>query len=144
MRRSNPLCPAQWSVLSLRQRGFTILEIMIALTILATMVSILLSIFSSGIVRASDGESAAKAMIYAQSKMDEILLVDGKVLNDIEKSGVIEHTDLSFRIEMKPQEFPGEPRRVALQHIGLTVFWNDGDGEREVYLEALKWVPNEL
>lgn len=144
MRRSNTFSPPKWSTQSFRQRGFTILEIMIALTILATMVSILLSIFSSGIVRAADGESAAKAMIYAQSKMDEILLVDGKALNDIEKSGTIKQTNLSFRIEMKPQAFPSEPRRVALQHVGLTVFWNDGDGEREVYLEALKWVPNEL
>jgi len=53
-------------------RGFTLLEILIALVLFTVGVVVIAGIFSSGILSSSDAENTAIAMSLAQRRMEEI------------------------------------------------------------------------
>jgi prepilin-type N-terminal cleavage/methylation domain-containing protein len=67
-------------MVSLRRRlsslapGFTLLEVVVAMTIVGIGVVTLLEIFSSGLRLGSRSSAATEAMIYGRQAMDEILL----------------------------------------------------------------------
>ena len=67
-------------MVSLRRRlsslapGFTLLEVVVAMTIVGIGVVTLLEIFSSGLRLGSQSSAATEAMIYGRQAMDEILL----------------------------------------------------------------------
>ena len=54
--------------------GFTLLEVIVAMTIVGIGVVTLLEIFSSGLRLGSRSSAATEAMIYGRQAMDEILL----------------------------------------------------------------------
>jgi prepilin-type N-terminal cleavage/methylation domain-containing protein len=54
--------------------GFTLLEVVVAMTIVGIGVVTLLEIFSSGLRLGSRSSAATEAMIYGRQAMDEILL----------------------------------------------------------------------
>jgi len=54
--------------------GFTLLEVIVAMTIVGIGVVTLLEIFSSGLLLGSRSSAATEAIIYGRQAMDEILL----------------------------------------------------------------------
>jgi general secretion pathway protein I len=55
-----------------RQRGFTLLEVIVAVVILATALGLLLGMLSRGMKQVKDSQAATEATLYAQSLLDQV------------------------------------------------------------------------
>ena len=63
---SNP-CPSQ-----IRQRGFTLLEVMLAFVLLAAALGLLLGMLSRGLRQVTQSQGESEATLYAQSLVDQM------------------------------------------------------------------------
>ena len=59
--------------ISRNQRGYSLIEIIMVIIILAVAIPPLLSLFSESIVNSVDSEYMTEATLYAQQKMEEII-----------------------------------------------------------------------
>lgn len=116
--------------------GFTLLEILVALALFAGLAASVTQIFASGVDTTLDVENESYAYILAESKMDEILLLEDA--REGAGGGNIEGTIYRYQIDVNEQDYPGEPRAFELLHIELTVSWGEGRFGSNVRLEALK------
>jgi general secretion pathway protein I len=126
-----------------KQRGFSLLEILIAFSILALSLGILLKIFSSGINTAGVAEEYSAAVQIAESLMAqagvETLLQPG------ESSGT-KNEKYNWRVIISPFQFTAENLDMTtltaeLFKVKVTVNWGDeksGNEGRELELITLK------
>jgi general secretion pathway protein I len=126
-----------------KQRGFSLLEILIAFSILALSLGILLKIFSSGINTAGVAEEYSAAVQIAESLMAqtgvETLLQPG------ESSGT-KNEKYNWRVIISPFQFTAENLDMTtltaeLFKVKVTVNWGDensGNQGRELELVTLK------
>jgi general secretion pathway protein I len=126
-----------------KQRGFSLLEILIAFSILALSLGILLKIFSSGINTAGVAEEYSAAVQIAESLMAqtgvETLLQPG------ESSGT-KNEKYNWRVITSPFQFTAENLDMTtltaeLFKVKVTVNWGDensGNQGRELELITLK------
>lgn len=137
-----------------RARGFTLIEILVALAVLSLSLGVLMQIFSTGLGGARTTEARAMALRLAESKLAalgvEEPLVEG------ESSGRFEAPfDGRFRwrvlvrpqVPQSPEAQEGEEnallRAIAVE---VSVFWDDKrtDGnERSISLSTIRLAPVE-
>lgn len=119
------------------QAGFTLLEIMIALAILATVSASVVQIISRGVDTTLLLENESYAYVLAESKMDELLLL--KDVRDGEGGGVFAGDDgFRYQVAVTEQPYDGSPRVFELLHIDVTVLWGGDEDPYDITLEALK------
>ncbi len=121
---------------SYQSRGFTLLEVMIALVLLASIAASVVQVISRGVDSTLTLEHESTAYLLAESKMDELLL-----LADVREgagAGVFAGDgDYRYQVEVNEQPYEGQARSFELMHIGLTVRWGE-TSDNAVVLEALK------
>ena len=124
-------------------KGFTLIEVVIALAILGIGLTVLMELFSGGLRLGRVSEEYTKAMNYVSLKMEEI--ANQKTLEEGENEGEFDKT---FRwkagIEKKDilvgeQSTEFKPP-VELYHIRVSVFWQSGSKERSASVESYKAV----
>jgi len=119
-------------------RGFTLLEILVALVILGTSVVIVLQLFSSGLRSIHASEDLALASLQAEAKLQEILedpALDEKTSTDVTESGY--RFDVAVTEALKERT---ENLTVKMLQVDLTVRWMMGTKERSLTLRSLKVV----
>jgi general secretion pathway protein I len=124
-----------------KQQGFSLLEILIAFSILALSLGILLKIFSGGVNTAMVAEDYTIAVQIAES----LIAKTGSEmpLKDHQSSGD-ENEKYHWSLTVSPFFLSGEgidPKNAAaeLYKINVTVNWGDGESdERQVKLTTLK------
>jgi general secretion pathway protein I len=127
------------------QQGFSLLEILIAFSILAFSITILLNIFSGGLRRAMVSEEYQQAVIIAQSKLAaagvEEELDNGEQSGDIEEkyfwSVQMEAFDLGT-LDLDPENQKAVPFQVK-----VTVEWLAGQDNRRFELTTIKLATKE-
>ncbi len=120
------------------RRGFTLLEILVALVILGTAVVIVLQLFSSGLRSIHASEDLALASLQAEAKMQEILedpALDEKTSTDTTDSGY--RFDVAVTEALKERT---ENLTIKTLQVDLTVRWMTGSRERSLTLRSLKVV----
>jgi len=128
-----------------KQQGFSLLEILIAFSILALSLGILLKIFSGGVNMAVVAEGYSAAVQIAES----LMAAEGveKPLQAGQESG-LENDKYRWLVEVSPFQFNPEnvgleTMTAALFKIKVTVRWGDdnadGDG-RQIALTKLKLI----
>jgi len=117
--------------------GFTLIEVLVAFTIMALMLGALLQTFAAGLRSQQVAESYATAALQARSKAAEI----GQIipLETGEHSGELDN-GFQWRTVVEPYEpavpagVPGGPRLSGYE-VEVTVSWR---GERAVSLHTLR------
>ncbi len=112
------------------ERGFTLLEIIVAMAILGMGIVMVMQLFSGGLRSAGLSRDYSVALLHARAKMEEMLL------NPVEAAGEFDdgfrwHTEVSL-CDRADCEASGPTR------ITVWVLWPAGDGERAVELVTLK------
>ncbi|MGR9044374.1 MAG: type IV pilus modification PilV family protein [Gammaproteobacteria bacterium] len=127
------------------ERGFSLLEILVAFAVLALSLGILLRIFSGGVNNAIVADGYTSAIQIAES-----LLARTGVETPLEQgqaSGVMDET-YYWRISVSPYEIvetplESSPQAVSLMLVQVEVNWQEGQGEpRQVELTTLKLINN--
>lgn len=128
-----------------KQYGFSLLEILIAFSILALSLGILLKIFSAGVNTAGVAEEYTAAVQIAESIMAQTGVE--APLKPTEASG-LKNRKYHWRLSVSPFQFTAENLDVttiaaALFKVKVIVSWGDGNvgaGGRQVELVTLKLV----
>ncbi len=129
-----------------KRKGFTLLEVMVAMTILAMALTILLGSISSGVIYSGNSRDVTIAAFLAQQKMTELERERDMIAANSEESGnfedeferfswrytVEEDTSVEDLSAMLGVEFPFEPLKVE-----VTVTWNQGDNEKSFVLQEM-------
>lgn len=117
-------------------RGFTLLEVIVALAILAGVAASVTRIFAMGVDNTLEVEKESYAYLLAESMLDELLLLED--VREGAGDGMIENTSYRYRIDISEQAYPGEARAFELMHIRLSIAWGEGRYAADIALEALK------
>jgi general secretion pathway protein I len=120
--------------------GFTVVEVVVALTILALALGVLLNVMSNSIRQTGRAETVAEAGSLAQSLLakigTELPLRDGQITGQ---------SDRGFRWRVQIDAYgDGTDRRewpVAAHQVLAEVLWSDGLQERSLVLTTLRLGP---
>lgn len=120
-----------------RQRGYTLIEVIVAFALLAVALTLLLGILSNSARQVRWADDAGRAVLYAQSLMDQVGV--GERLAAGQRSGEFEEGHYRWQLRVAPWRDPAlvaaaQPVAVGgpeLFEITLAVEWGDaGPGQR--------------
>ncbi|MDP9054419.1 MAG: prepilin-type N-terminal cleavage/methylation domain-containing protein [Acidobacteriota bacterium] len=130
-----------------RQKGFTLLEVMVATVIMGIAVAGLIAGLSQSVKNASRLTEYDRAAMLARTKMNDLLLdvnlpfdgtVEGKF--DPDQSGGVPS---GWRASLRPFDVPPRagPGTEILQRIALELWWQPASGTRRtIQLESYRRV----
>ena len=118
--------------------GFTLLEILVALAILATAVTIMFQLFSASLRNIAVSEDVVAASLKAEAKMREVLSKEELVVDSWE-----EQTDDGYRfvvnitdtLQQKTDSLP-----MQLLQVDVAITWTKNSKERSLRLKTYKTV----
>ena len=129
------------------QKGFTLLEILLAISILGVSLTIIMQQFSAGLRIAHTSKTYTTAISYAKQKLEEFQLQ--QEIQETEESGDFDD-GYSWRVTIVPYEDyleeEGEDEDLfellplEMYRLDSVVSWMEGDKEKSVLLSTLKTV----
>ena len=121
--------------------GFTLLEVVVAMTIVGIGVVTLLEIFSTGLRLGSRSSAATEAMTYGRQAMDEILL-RRKIEEGAQQGSLNEKT--RWKLGIEPVREPSDTLSLSsaweLKEITLNMRVTDAGRDRPVELRTYRLV----
>ncbi len=125
----------------MRNRGFTLIEVIVALAILGIGLTVIIELFSGGLRLARVSEEYSKGVNYARSKMEEVMIQPA--LEEGTEEGEFDDTyrwtvgiekvvllSVPADIDLKPP--------VELFQIKINVQWKSGSKTRSTSVESYK------
>ncbi len=118
-------------------RGFSLLEVLVAFTILAMLLGALFQVFSGGLRAARSGDQYTRATIIAQSRL-AALGVEQPL-----REGVSSGTDddpYHWRVTVSPyldDQMPVADYVLQPLTVHVEVFWEEGGSARSVSLTSI-------
>jgi len=131
-----------------RQRGFTLLEVLVAFAVLAVALGVAFEIFSTGMRGALSSDALTRAVLVAESRLalvgTEIELKLGETRGETDDA-------IRWRVEIREQApAEGDDERVVtpslpvLRDVLVTVSWDDTSGTRSFELRTARLAPGEF
>ena len=132
---------------SRQNRGFTLIEVVVALAILGVGLTVIIELFSGGLRVGRASMEYTKAANYARIKMEEM------AVNPTVQEGTMEgeSDDKAFRwqVGVKKVDLLSVDKSIdykppiELFQVKINVFWKSGSKERSTSLESLKAIKPE-
>jgi prepilin-type N-terminal cleavage/methylation domain-containing protein len=123
-------------------RGFTLLETLVATSLLGIAIAVILQLFSANLHSISESGDYVAAATRAEVKMREVL--DN---SDLAEKSYSEVTDDGYRMDVSITEAlkdRTENLQIRLFEIALTMHWTDGSKEKSMTLRSMKAVKKEI
>jgi prepilin-type N-terminal cleavage/methylation domain-containing protein len=116
--------------------GFTLLEVIVAMTLFAAGIVMVFQLFSGAIRLSAGSRDASESAIYARQRMEEALLAPNPV--EGKEEGAFGE---KYRWELDTAFVPQGEEETQYDEIRLrvTIRWMDGEDERSVDLGATRW-----
>ena len=114
------------------KKGFTLLEILIALIIITLGTVVIVGLFNTGLISSLDAEKTTIAINLAQRRMEEIRNLGFANIADEAKAGVSGFA--GFQREVEVNDPAGVPTTDDLKEITVTVYWTYKGDEVNVSL----------
>ncbi|HTT85179.1 MAG TPA: type II secretion system protein [Rhizomicrobium sp.] len=122
-----------------RQAGFTLIEVLVSLTILSISLGVLLAVFLQGLDRARESRNEASARALAQSLLVQAKMADNPAIG----TSVGKTSDFLWRLQVLP--YGSAADQAAWQEgagqIVATVSWQGDGGMRSISLSTLRLLP---
>jgi type II secretion system protein I len=118
--------------------GFTLLEILVALAILATAVTIIFQLFSASLRNIAASEDVVVASVRAEAKMREILSneeLSGDSWTENTDDGYKFIVNIAETLQQKTDSLP-----IQLLQIDVAITWTKNSKERTLRLKTYKTV----
>ncbi|OPY70889.1 MAG: hypothetical protein A4E57_00204 [Syntrophorhabdaceae bacterium PtaU1.Bin034] len=118
--------------------GFTLLEVLVALSLLSIAVTVIFQLFSANMRAVSLSEDYLAALIKAESRMLEVVDRDG-----LAEGSWSETTDKGYRVDITVSDTLTQRTEVVpvkLLDVVLTVRWKSGTKEKAITLRTMKMV----
>lgn len=122
--------------------GFTLLETLVATSLLGIAIAVILQLFSANLHSISESGDYVAAATRGEVKMREIL--DNR---DLSEKSYSETTDDGYRMDVSITEAlkdRTENLQVRLFEIALTMHWTKGAKEKSMTLRSLKAVKRQV
>ena len=122
--------------------GFTLLEVLVALAVLAIALVVVMQVFSANLRNLSVSEQHVYAVSRAETIMREV--VDDESFPDVPSGGT---TDDGYRYSVsmaKVLEERTRPVPADLLLVSVTVSWNEGKRERNIMLQTYRMIERKL
>jgi len=128
----------------MKKEGFTLLEVVVAMTILAAGIMVVFGLFSGSLRLSAGSRDASEAAIYAGQRIEEALLAPNPAEGKEQGSfGEKYRWELSTSIvshEISARE--GERKEIYEEiRMKVTIRWMDGDDELSTEVSAVRWRP---
>lgn len=121
--------------MSSKAKGFTLIEVLVAFTILSVSVGALLVAFSGGVRNSVLTRDYTRAVIVAESRMAETGITHRLTQEEVI---VGQDGDYSWQKIIKPvDKEPYGPWQ--LYHVTVSVAWKTLNGDRTLELQSLRW-----
>ncbi|MEW6332823.1 MAG: type II secretion system protein [Thermodesulfobacteriota bacterium] len=120
------------------ERGFTLIEIMVALTVMGFAVVYLVQLFSSNLRVIGMSQEYMTALPHAESVMREIVESE-----KIEETSWKDQTDAGYQVEVRVSETQGERTDnlpIKLLQIEMVFSWGNAMRKKSMTLRTLKVV----
>jgi general secretion pathway protein I len=124
-------------------KGFTLIEVLVALTVLSLSLAIIFAGFSAGLRGRRTAEDYQRATVLAESK-----LISMGIETTLQEGHAIGRFNERFRWEatVSPYHEEGRDEANKLQRpliLTVTVLWGDKSDERSVSLTTLRLLPQQ-
>lgn len=123
-------------------RGFTLLEVLVAIALLGIAVAVVLQLFSANLRAIATSGDYVSAATKAEAKMREILDDD-----ELSEKSWSETTDDGYRIDVSINDVlkaRTENLQVRLLEIDLIIHWTRETKEKSLTLRTLKMVEKKV
>lgn len=128
-----------------RARGYTLIEVLVAFSVLALALALLLGILSGAMRQVRWSADAGRAALHAQSLIAQAGV--GEVLAPGRREGELEAGRYRWSLEVEPWTDPALPAAVAVDPFGarpmalrLRVEWGEGGAAQRLELQSLRLV----
>ncbi|MBU0484148.1 MAG: prepilin-type N-terminal cleavage/methylation domain-containing protein [Proteobacteria bacterium] len=122
-------------------KGFTLMEILVAMMIVAISITVILQLFSGGLRSGELSKNYLRAVFYAREKMEEILLADlvvgetqaGELADGYRWSAVVEPN--------RADDVDNSRAKLMLYSVSVDVNWQEGRHRKHFTLSTLRLGP---
>ena len=127
----------------MKTKGFTLIEVLVAVAILGVGLTIIIELFSGGLRLGRASEEYTRAVNYARMKMEEIA-VKPAVAEGIEE-GKFDGT-FHWQVEVKKvnllpvENKPDFKPPAQFFQVQINIFWKSGSKERSTHIESYKTI----
>ncbi len=118
--------------------GFTLIETLVAISILAISLVIIMQLFSGGLKSGKLSGDYTRGIFHAREKMEEVLLVE-----ELEEASLGGYFDDDYRweaevVRVEPEDEEDEELPFDVYTIRVGVKWNNGGREKHFEVNTLK------
>jgi general secretion pathway protein I len=122
--------------------GFTLVEVLVAFTIVVLLMTAVLQVFSRGVAATGKSELVIEATLLAQSALESFAagrpLVPGDTIDRVDET-------FTRRISVKPRDdgrnLAARPRAIQPFEIEVTVSWSAGRRDNRISLQTIQLAP---